>query len=198
MTSTPAEDSRRKLVAGAADMIRRRGLAATSVRDLAKHARAPLGSTYHYFPGGKTELATEAVSFAGELTAAALARELRRGPVDGLRSFLDLWRKNLVDSDFRAGCPVLAVAIEDVPEADGAPRDAAATAFARWTGLLAASLREYGADPAEAERTATLIIAAFEGSVAMCRAERGTAALDRIGERLESLIRTTITPASDR
>ncbi|WP_227981604.1 TetR/AcrR family transcriptional regulator [Nocardia spumae] len=198
MTSSSGGDSRRKLVAGAADMIRRRGLAATSVRDLARHARAPLGSTYHYFPGGKTELATAAVTLAGELTAATLARELGKGPVDGLRSFLDMWRKNVVDSEFRAGCPVLAVSVEDVPEADGAPRDAAAAAFTRWAGLLAASLRDHGADQAEAESTATLIVAAFEGSVAMCRAERSVAPLDRIGERLESLIRTTITPTPDR
>ena len=37
--------SRDRLVVGAADMIRRRGLNATSVRELAKHAGAPLGST---------------------------------------------------------------------------------------------------------------------------------------------------------
>ena len=53
--------SRDRLVIGAADMIRRRGLNATSVRELAKHAGAPLGSTYHYFPGGKQQVVTEAV-----------------------------------------------------------------------------------------------------------------------------------------
>ncbi|MEU6558521.1 TetR/AcrR family transcriptional regulator [Nocardia nova] len=197
MTDSPAEDSRRKLVAGAADMIRRRGLAATSVRDLAKHARAPLGSTYHYFPGGKAELAAEAVTLAGELTSAHLTRELRRGPVEGLRSFLRMWRKNLVDSDFRAGCPILAVSVEDVPEAEGAARTAAAAAFTGWIEILTASLREHGADAATAERTATLIVAAFEGSVAMCRAERGTAALDRIAEQLDLLVRSAIAPGPD-
>ncbi|WP_063010692.1 TetR/AcrR family transcriptional regulator [Nocardia kruczakiae] len=190
------DDSRAKLVAGAAEMIRRRGLAATSVRDLAKFADAPLGSTYHYFPGGKAELATEAVALAGDLTAATLSRELRKGSVEGLRSFLRRWRKNLLDSDFRAGCPVLAVAVEDVPDAEGS-RAAAAAAFARWTDLLAQSLRDDGAEQAAAERTATLIIAAFEGSVAMCRAERSTTALDRIGDQLESLLKAAIaTPAT--
>ena len=62
-------DSRKQMVMGAADMIRRRGLNATSVRELAKHASAPLGSTYHYFPGGKYELATEAVRWADDITA---------------------------------------------------------------------------------------------------------------------------------
>ncbi|MFE3193010.1 TetR/AcrR family transcriptional regulator [Nocardia sp. NPDC059240] len=193
MPGTPAPDARRKLVAGAADMIRRRGLNATSVRELAKYARAPLGSTYHYFPGGKTQLATEAVTFAAELTTKLLTRELERGPVEGLRAFLAMWRDTLTDTDFRAGCPVLAVVVEDLPEAEGAPREAAATAFASWTDLIAASLTEHGAEPTDARGTATLVIAAVEGSVALCRAEQSTEPLDRIAEQLEFLVRCAIT-----
>lgn len=37
------------MLAGAADMLSRRGANATSIREVAKHAQAPLGSTYHYF-----------------------------------------------------------------------------------------------------------------------------------------------------
>ncbi|WP_030518335.1 TetR/AcrR family transcriptional regulator [Nocardia sp. NRRL WC-3656] len=187
-----SQDARRKLVAGAADMIRRRGLNATSVRELAKYAHAPLGSTYHYFPGGKTQLATEAVTFAGDLTAMLLVRELGNGPVEGLRAFLATWRKILVDNDFQAGCPVLAVSVEELADVEEGPREAAAAAFARWTELLSASLRDHGADEADAERIATLTVAAVEGSVAMCRAERSTRALDRIGAELETIVAAAI------
>ncbi|NUS45224.1 MAG: TetR/AcrR family transcriptional regulator [Mycobacteriaceae bacterium] len=178
-------------------MIRRRGLTATSVRELAKHADAPLGSTYHYFPGGKAQLAAEAIAYSGNATAAILARELERGPLDGLRSFLIMWRKIVVDTDFRAGCPVLAVSVEAVPEADGPPRAAAAAAFAQWTGLLAGSLCDHGAERAAAERTATLIVAAVEGSIAMCRAHRSTDPLDRIADSLEVLVRTATEPTRE-
>jgi AcrR family transcriptional regulator len=41
--ASPNPRSRDQLVAGAADMIRRRGLNATSIRDVARHAHAPLG-----------------------------------------------------------------------------------------------------------------------------------------------------------
>ncbi|WKG11563.1 TetR/AcrR family transcriptional regulator [Nocardia sp. PE-7] len=194
-TSADSPDSRQKLVAGAADLIRRRGLGATSVRDLAKHAGAPLGSTYHYFPGGKTQLATEAVAFAGDLTASVLERELGNGPVDGLRAFLRMWRKIVVDTDFRAGCPVLAVSIEDSPDAEGAPREAAAAAFARWSELLTASLCAHGAERLQAERTATLVIAAVEGSVAICRAQRSAEPLDRIADQLELLVQMVLSGA---
>ena len=68
--------SREQIVTGAADMIRRRGLNATSIREVAKHAGTPLGSTYHYFPGGKNQLATEAVQWAADTVQKVLAAKL--------------------------------------------------------------------------------------------------------------------------
>jgi AcrR family transcriptional regulator len=189
----PSPSARERIVAGAADMISRRGLNATSIREMAKHARAPLGSTYHYFPEGKQQLATEAVRYTGEWVARGLCKELRAGPVAGLRAFLALWRKIVVDSDFRAGCPVLAVSIEEpATEETPAALAAAADVFTEWEGLLAASLREHGAEAERAAQLATLIVAAVEGTVAMCRAKRSTEPLDRTEEQLETLILATV------
>lgn len=191
-----AEDNRgrQRMVAGAAEMISRRGLNATSVRDLAKHADAPLGSTYHYFPGGKYDLATEAVRWADDLTVGFLSAELSAGPLAGLQAFLSMWRKVVLDSDFRAGCPVLAVSVEELPNEHGAPRDAAALAFARWTTLLATAMSDAGADPAEAQRVATLVVAAVEGTVAMCRAQRSITPLDDVTTQLTRIV-SAILPA---
>lgn len=191
--SKPSPTTRERIVAGAADMISRRGLNATSIRETAKHARAPLGSTYHYFPDGKQQLATEAVRHTGAWVAGSLRKELEAGPVAGLRAFLGLWRGIVVGTDFRAGCPVLAVSIEE-PPADEPPAAllAAAEVFEEWEGLLAASLREHGAEPGQAAQVATLIVAAVEGTVAMCRAKRSVEPLDRTAEQLRALILTTI------
>ncbi|MEV0640414.1 TetR/AcrR family transcriptional regulator [Streptomyces sp. NPDC050619] len=189
----PTPTARERIVAGAADMISRRGLNATSIREMAKHARAPLGSTYHYFPEGKQQLATEAVRYTGAWTARSLRKALEAGPVAGLRAFLALWRKIVVDSDFRAGCPVLAVSIEE-PATDETPAALAAAAdvFTEWESLLATSLREHGADREQAAQLATLIVAAVEGTVAMCRAKRSTQPLDDTAEQLQALILATI------
>ena len=181
-----SEGARERLVAGAADLLRRRGLNAASVREVAKHSKAPLGSTYHYFPGGKYQLAAEAVRWADDLTAQALSEALAAGPVDGLAGFVSMWRKVLTDSDFRAGCAVLAVCVED--DDDSTPREAAVFAFSNWVSILASSLRRHGADHEKAAGTATLIIAAIEGAVAMCRAERSTDPLDRVAEQLRLAI----------
>ena len=60
------DDPRQRLISTAADLLRRRGLSSTSIRELSKCAKAPLGSTYHYFPGGKPQLIGEAVTQTGQ------------------------------------------------------------------------------------------------------------------------------------
>ncbi len=183
-------DARTRMVAGAADMIGRRGMNAASVRELARHTGAPLGSTYHYFPGGKGQLAAEAVRWADDLTAQVLIRATATGPCDGLTAFVTMWRQTLVDSDFRAGCPILAVAVEEL--ADAAPRDAAVFAFGNWTSLLAGALRAHGVGQQQAMGTATLVVAAVEGAVAMCRAERTTQPLDTVGRELRGVLKAVL------
>lgn len=140
--------SRERIVAGAADLISRRGLHAASIRNLAKHAKAPLGSTYHYFPDGKAQLATEAVRYAETAIARALGKALKDGPVDGVRAFLALWRGIVVDSEFRVGCPILAVSVEEPPDGEiPAALSAAAAAFDGWERLLADALCDHGVEP---------------------------------------------------
>ena len=178
--------SREQIVTGAADMIRRRGLNATSIREVAKHAGTPLGSTYHYFPGGKNQLATEAVQWAADTVQKVLAAKLRKGPAEGLKAFFALWRQIVTDSDFQAGCPVLAVSVEETTSAEALA--AAAGAFRTWSGQLANSLEEHGVAPDRAKSLAQLVVAAAEGAVAMCRAQRSIEPLDNVAAELTALI----------
>lgn len=107
---------REKMVVSAALLIRERGAHATAISDVLEHSGAPRGSAYHYFPGGRTQLLCEAVDFAGEYVAAVIA-----GAESGSRlldTLIDTYREQLRDSDFRAGCPVVAVAVEAGEQSD--------------------------------------------------------------------------------
>ncbi len=180
--------SRTQLVTGALDMIRRRGLNATSIREVAKHSGAPLGSTYHYFPGGKDQLAAEAVRHASDIVTSVLTVTLVKGPAAGVEAFFALWHDIVVGTDFRAGCPVLAVAVE-AGEEHTAALAASAEAFAAWSAQLAVSLEDRGVEPARAARLARLVVAAAEGAVVMCRAQRSIQPLDDVGAELSALLR---------
>jgi AcrR family transcriptional regulator len=184
------------MVAGAADLLSRRGVHATSLRTVVQHTGTPRGSLSHHFPGGKQELLEEAVRHATDSVAIPLEALLsNRGAVDGLRAFIGWWRKLLESSAFEAGCPVLAVAVEPMAGETGADeragerlRELAQVAFERWETILATALRREGLPAARARRLGALTVASIEGTVAMCRAARSAQALDDVQRELESIL----------
>ena len=59
-------DSRARMIHAAAELFRQRGYHATTFTDVIRDSGAPRGSTYFHFPGGKAELAREAIARAGD------------------------------------------------------------------------------------------------------------------------------------
>jgi hypothetical protein len=67
-------------------------------------------------------------------------------------------------------------------------RAAAERAFRTWRNALAALLRRDGVGASEAKRLATLVVAAIEGAVALCRVERSLRPLDDVGREIGATI----------
>lgn len=192
-------DARARVVAAAAEMMARHGLNSTSIREMARRAEAPLGSTYHHFPGGKQQVVAEAVRHAGERIDAAIAEHLRAGPAAGLRGFLAMWRERLERSAFHGGCPVLAAAVEEPldPESEGAAA-VAAEVFAQWERRLRDALADAGVADSCAAELATVIVAAVEGAVVLSRARRALGPFDRVAAQLERLVAEAVGEAPRR
>ena len=180
---------RDRMIVSASLLIRERGARPTSVGDVLAHSGAPRGSAYHYFPGGRSELLCAAVDYAAEYVAAAIA-EAGSGP-QMLDSAVRSYRDGLLASDYRAGCPVMAVAVEAGDPETGADVVAhAAAAFDRWRQLIITRLISDGVSRTRARELATLAIAALEGALAMARAERATAPLDAVHRQLRTLLKS--------
>jgi AcrR family transcriptional regulator len=187
-TAQSAQHSRERMVVSAAMLLREKGLTGTSFGDVIEHSGAPRGSIYHHFPGGKTQLVEDAVRYAGEYIDGTIDRAAKDGdPVLVLRAFTAAWKRVLEDSDFRAGCPVVAVAVE-AHDGDSALTSAVADAFGRWQQSLIALLRGRGVPEAKSRRLATTMVASIEGAVVMCRATRSVTPLTDVGRELETLL----------
>jgi AcrR family transcriptional regulator len=185
-----ADSPRERIVASAATLIRERGLARTGLRDVVAHARAPWGSLSHYFPRGKTQIAEEAVRWMGGLVRAELDGAVAAGdPEHALRYFAGLWRDVVVDTDARAGCTIAAV-VGDA-EDDGL-RLVAAEVFRSWREPFVAALRERGVPADRARRLGTTIVAALEGALVLCRAERSPDPLLETARELEVLVNAAL------
>ncbi|MBR0735476.1 TetR/AcrR family transcriptional regulator [Bradyrhizobium liaoningense] len=195
--------TRDKMIAGAADLMSRHGVNATSMRDVVRHTATPRGSIGHHFPDGKRQLIAEAVIFAGKQVSIPLERAMNeRGVIGGLAAFVASWRRRLQATGFAAGCPVLAVAVDryvgeasdkDDETAQGHLLDLAGGVFADWRQIMRAALLREGLAAERAERLATLVVASIEGTVAMCRASRSAAALDQVQEELETVLTAALT-----
>src|SRR3954451_13761245 len=98
-----SSDTRAKMVAGAADLMSRRGVNATSMREVVRHTGTPRGSIGHHFPRGKQQLIEDAIALAGAQVAGPL-RQLTadNGAIGGLRAFVDVWRAILERTRFQA------------------------------------------------------------------------------------------------
>ncbi|MDX2913186.1 TetR/AcrR family transcriptional regulator [Streptomyces griseiscabiei] len=181
-------DSRERMVLSAAELLRVYGAGATSIDRVLAHSGAPRGSVYHHFPGGRTQLIDEAVALAGDFIAGLIDAAARADdPVEAVDAFFGLWRERLVESDFRAGCPIVAVAVETNDEAPHLARSAAAV-FARWQEALAALFLRHGLPEQRGKRLAAFVVAAVEGAVIMCRAERSTAPLEAAATEIHDLL----------
>lgn len=178
--------TRERMVAGAARLLARRGLQATSFSEVLAATGAPRGSLYHHFPAGKDELVLAALDVAAGQMAAALARQAGAPAVQVVEAFLAGWRDVLRRSRFRSGCAVLAVTVAaDAP----ALLDHAAAIFRSWRADLGALLQEGGLAPPDARAFATLLIAASEGAVVLSRGERSLEPFDRVAAQLVDQVR---------
>lgn len=181
---------RERMVMSAALLIRERGAHPTAIADVLEHSGAPRGSAYHYFPGGRTQLLCEAIDYAGEYVAAKIAKA--GSGVDALDVLFADYRKQLLRSDFRAGCPIVAVSIEagdpDKPDTATPVIERAAAAFERWTDLIATRLISDGVAKKRAAELAMLTTASFEGAIVIARASRNVKALDLVHGQLRALV----------
>lgn len=181
-----ARDTRRAMILAAVQVLRERGADGLTVEEVLLRSGAPKGSVYYHFPGGRTELLDEALTYAGNTVSALLNRAAIDGPESVLQEFIDIWRHVLTDSGYTAGCPVVAVAVSRTKSMELA--DNARRFFAEWAAALTNAFLAEGMSESTARQLATMSIAAIEGAVVLCRAHRSIAPLEDALAQLRTLI----------
>ncbi|MFJ9870909.1 TetR/AcrR family transcriptional regulator [Streptomyces sp. NPDC101165] len=182
---------RERMVFSAAQLIRRDGVGATGMRDVAAHAGAPRGSLQHYFPGGKEQLVNEAVGWAGRYAGKRVTRFLagldQPTPSGLFAAMAAQWTGEYETEGFVGGCPVAAATV-DCAATGTATREAAAAAFATWRAPVAEALTGMGVPAARADSLATLMISTLEGAILMARAEEDVRPLQAVVRELGPLL----------
>jgi TetR/AcrR family transcriptional regulator, lmrAB and yxaGH operons repressor len=178
-------DVRMKMVKGAAGLLATKGVEGTSFAEVLAATGSPRGSVYHHFPGGKSELVHAALDLVSTRALAVMESKRGSSAVEVVEQFLGLWRQLLEQSELAAGCAVLAVTVAGP---DVSLLDHAGAIFRDWTAHLAGLLVAGGVAETSARQLAVMVIAATEGAVALCRAERSREPFDVVAEALMQMV----------
>jgi len=185
---------RERMIVSTALLVRERGARATSLDAVLEHSGAPRGSVYHHFPGGREQLLREATGYAAEFVARRLERQASEDPLAAVDSLVDEYRESLLASDFRAGCPVVAVAVESSEDAPDL-RDDVVGAFDRWKQILARGFAAAGIDATRSDELALLVVSGFEGALILSRAYRDLAPLEAMRREIRARVEAELAAA---
>src|SRR4051812_2586695 len=128
-----ARSTRESILTAAAELMRHKGYAAVAMKDVVAASGAPIGSLYHHFPGGKTQIAREALINAG--AAYAMLIPTLVDPHDDLgeaiESVFNQAAADMAATGFANMCPVASVAAE-VADTVEELRETSSTIFTSW------------------------------------------------------------------
>jgi len=178
---------RDRLIKGTIELIAANGVAGTGISELILRSAVSRRTLYVNFPGGKSELVTDATKSAGRSMTDVLIGMVSDAPVQAaLPAFGSWWAETLRESAFSRGCPIVAAALGR----SGAPAaaEAARTTFAGWVEVLQARLEMDGVNRIESRGLAVTIVAAVEGAVVLCLAEESVEPLDQAIAQMTRLV----------
>lgn len=183
-------DTRQRMVTSAALLLREKGVAGTSIAEVLRHSHGPRGSVGFHFPGGRTELLTDALQWAGGLVTTILREAAQQGspPEEVFAGICDYYKHQLATTEFAAGCPIGAAAQEAY--GDPALGPVISSIVDDWhTGLTDVLVRA-GRDPDGAADLAMLCISALEGAITLSRVKRSTDPIDTVRTRIVPMLGT--------
>jgi TetR/AcrR family transcriptional repressor of lmrAB and yxaGH operons len=183
-------NARDRLIDSMAQSLRSAGYHNTGLNQIVADSGAPKGSMYHYFPGGKVELAVAAVDHAAAQVAGRIGEILQSGlaPHAALEAVIEFFAMEMEASAFTKGCPVATITLE---EAATTPQiqEACARAYGGWEAGLAGYLDAQGvAEPATAAETFLMLL---EGALLLTRAQLSAEPLRRLKTRLSLILPPT-------
>jgi AcrR family transcriptional regulator len=168
--STP---TRQRIVEAGADLVRAKGYTGTGVKEIVTAARAPFGSLYHHFPGGKEQLGEEVIRWSGAKYGelGPLIFDAAPDVVTGVRAFFAGAAEHLEESGWIDACPIATVALE-VASTSEPLRQATADVFTSWIDGLTPRFAAAGLPRPRARELAIAMICGLEGAFVLARAWR--------------------------
>jgi AcrR family transcriptional regulator len=190
-------ETKERIRASAAESFHRKGYAATGIKEIVTNASAPFASLYHFYPGGKVELAETVIRTSGVMFQ-ELVLAVWDAASDVQGSVHDIFAgaaMTLELTDYADACPIAVIALE-VASTNEVLRVATDDVFTGWLAVLTDRLERAGIESSAAPDLAVSIIALLEGAFILARAARNSAPLHAAGASALQLVNLALAATS--
>ncbi|WP_245667197.1 TetR/AcrR family transcriptional regulator [Leptospira tipperaryensis] len=166
-----------------------RGYNGTGLNEIVESSGSPKGSIYFHFPGGKEDLAAEAITTSGREMGTMLKALLHssKSPLTGVGAIFKALERKLIETDFNQGCPVATTASETASQSNPV-NEACRTVFAEWNGELEDYFVRMGWEKKKAAALATPILCLLEGAILLSRTNRDPGPMRAAAKTVKLLI----------
>jgi TetR/AcrR family transcriptional regulator, transcriptional repressor for nem operon len=186
--------TRERIVAAAAELMSRQGVAGTTIEHIQEAAAVSTSQMYHYF-ADKGDLVAAVIDFQTDQVLA-----VQRLGLDRLECLDDLhrWRDIMIDIvrslGCVGGCPIGSLANE-LAEIDPLARAQLARSFAQWEnmihdGLTVIAARGELTDGTDIDQVALGMLAAIQGGLLLSQVRRTTAPLEAAVDSMIDYLQT--------
>jgi AcrR family transcriptional regulator len=192
-------DTRQRIIETAAATFMRQGYAGAGMKQLTVDSAAPFGSLYHFFPGGKQELATETLRWAGAMYAARVGAVIASTDdvVRAMTAAFEAAARTLEETDYADACPIATVALE-VASTNDELRAVTHEVFESWLDGAVMTFTRAGIRKKRARELAILFVAALEGGFLLSRAAKSTEPMRVLGRAVADAVRAAVPVTGDR
>ncbi|HEX9448503.1 MAG TPA: TetR/AcrR family transcriptional regulator [Dongiaceae bacterium] len=173
------------IVPALGEIFRKHGFEGASLSVITEQTGLGKGSLYHFFPGGKDEMAAVVLAEIDDWFQTNVYRPLREAedPKAGIDHMF-----TAVDDYFHAGRRVCLVGVFALDNTRDRFAQAVKSYFADWATALTKALNRCGYKPAEARARTEDILGGIQGALVLARALNDPAIFTRTLKRLHLLI----------
>lgn len=188
------QQTKNRMIEATGRLLQQQGYFGTSLKQILKESSSPRGSLYFHFPDGKEQLACAALNDAGQAWRDRTEAIIEHAPdlVSAIQSVCDMLANELIESDYRDGCPMATVTLEAAATVD-AVHEICSEHFADWQTYIADKLKQTGISAEGAPALATLVLSSIEGALLLSRAHRDVTPLRQVANTLGRM--TALLPA---
>jgi TetR/AcrR family transcriptional regulator, transcriptional repressor for nem operon len=184
------QETRRRIVSAAADLIFEQGVAHTTIEDVRAAADVSSSQLYHYFDD-KPALVRAVIEHQADVIVDG-QETFDLSSLEGLRAWRDWVIEHQRKLNCTGGCPIGSLGSE-LAETDPEARAQVAEGFKRWEAAIQSGLREMHArgrltPDTDPDTLALALLAALQGGLLLTQIERDTKPLEAALDAMLDLI----------